>query len=177
MYSLKNNLVNEVTGHRIQYRKPESGRSGWEGTISAVNTARATVHYDNGNIQEYRLDAVDWPSMNISPRLLEELRKNRSVDSGYAYLFGVADSEKVHYPHPGRDSPFAGEPAQRDPRKFLVAGAKGGDPRFHSTIEAAEEDATALAQRSKSGQAVRVYRCVTEFQRQEPPVERREVAG
>ena len=64
---------------------------------------------------------------------------------------------------------------EQDHRRFIVAGAKGGEPRLASTIEEAEERAHDLAQKSKSGQAIRVFECVVEFQRQKPPVERREI--
>lgn len=160
-----------IQGCRVQYNKPASGRHGWCGTVKWASPTQLMVKYDNGVEQQYRLDAVQWaPVRGVLPELYGSLVAARKVDSVYAYL------KLVDYETPKESQPKR-EPERKplDYRAYIVAGAQGGDPRFHTSLEQAEADAKALAQRSNSGQAVRVYRCVVEYQRQEPPVERREV--
>jgi hypothetical protein len=142
-------------GQRVTYQKMGNGagRNGWTGTVINVypSERRFEVSWDDagGEVTSYQASAFTNQLINELP---EPDRFDRYDHTGYIYLLD------------GRVAPGT---------LYIVAGENGGQPRrVQGTREQAEEVAHRLAANSKSGQAYAVYRAVSRFQRQTPPVQR-----
>lgn len=143
--------MSDLLNKRIRYEK-RGGRHGWTGTIKRVvpdltvpGNARITVEYDNGTIQEYCREAV-----------CTQLQPGAFFEHGYLRVIGEVHSD-----------------ASRSPT-HIVQGRKGGAQTYVFSEDEAHDLAKKKAQQSRSGQAYMVLKIASEYQRDEPPVTRRD---
>jgi hypothetical protein len=138
-------------GKRVVYVR-DSPRKGWRGTVTAqredvtfLGGGRITVLYDNGVEQVYCAEA------------LLQAGDTYGVSYGYLRIFG-----EVELPH------RPGEPTH------IVQGCQGGHAHDAFSEAEAHDMARSKAQGSKSGQAYRVLKIVSDYVRSEPPVTRKD---
>lgn len=158
-------LPETFVGQRVRYTA-DTSRKGWKGVVDKEN--RVSTDVDPRNKIRVRFDSgtTQWYS--------------RCALTGEPRFYGeFGEPEIIVYLQPIEDKPMASF-TQHDPEyvnpKYIVRGVRGGPEVDFFDSEAAHKYAREKAQDSKSGQAYRVFKAVTEYRRQEPPIVRTDLS-